>query len=103
MAWWDDYREDVPVVIGHYWRSLDAHTSTHEGLFAGVGATAWHGHKRNVFCVDYSAGARAQTRLQGRPTAQLRLAALRWPERTLVLDDGTQLPTTGFGQAADTA
>ncbi|MGN6970415.1 metallophosphoesterase, partial [Neisseria sp. P0009.S008] len=20
-AWWDDYRDDTPVVIGHYWRS----------------------------------------------------------------------------------
>ena len=28
---------------------------------------------------------------------RFKLAALRWPERTLVFDDGVQLATEGFG------
>ena len=97
VAWWDDYSDDIPVVMGHYWRSFDHSASTQEGLFNQVPPLAWHGQKGNVFCVDYSAGARAQTRLQGRPIDQLRLAALRWPERTITFDNGDSMPTTGFG------
>lgn len=100
VAWWDSYTDDTPVVVGHYWRSFDHSTRTQEGLFANVPALAWHGQKNNVFCVDYSAGARAQTRLQGRPIAQLRLAALRWPERTVTFDNGESLATTDFGPPA---
>ncbi len=96
--WWDDYTEATAVVIGHYWRSTNAHHRTQEGLFADVPPFAWHGQRRNVFCVDYSAGARAQARKNERPTEGMRLAALRWPERTVMLDDGQQHATQGFMQ-----
>jgi hypothetical protein len=48
--------------------------------------------------VDYSIGGRWRARKAGTPhDPQYRLAALRWPERTLLFEDGAQVPTTGFG------
>ena len=61
---------------------------------------AWLGRRGNVFCVDYSVGARAQARTFGRPHAHMKLAALRWPERSLVFDDGSTHATTGFMRPA---
>jgi hypothetical protein len=47
------------------------------------------GPRRNVFCVDYSAGGRYAERARGgTPPWQTRLAALRWPECELAFDDG---------------
>jgi hypothetical protein len=47
-----------------------------------------------VFCVDYAVGGRYAERAQGR-TAEFkcRLAAMRWPERELVFDDGQRIDT----------
>ena len=54
-----------------------------------------------MFCVDYSVGARWAARRNGEdPARRFKLAALRWPERTLVFDDGVQLATEGFGAPA---
>ncbi|MBS7350662.1 MAG: metallophosphoesterase [Comamonas sp.] len=94
--WWDDYEDDIPVVMGHYWRSTQAQHRTEEGLFASLSPFAWHGRKNNVFCVDFSVGARAQARKNGKDTEHLRLAALRWPERELVFDDGQHQATQLF-------
>lgn len=99
MPWWNSYTDTTPVVVGHYWRSTLPAQTTHEGLFHNVSPYAWHGKLGNVFCVDYSVGARAQARTFGRPHAHMKLAALRWPEQTLVFDDGSSHPTTGFMQA----
>ena len=67
-------------------------------LFEGIDPTAWLGPRGNVFCVDFSVGGRYQERRAGEsPGARTRLAALRWPERQLVLDTGECLPTRGFG------
>lgn len=96
MAWWNDYQEDTPVVVGHYWRSTLPAQTTHEGLFRNVSPLAWHGARSNVFCVDYSVGARAQARTFNRPHAHMKLGALRWPERTVMFNDGSHQPTTGF-------
>ncbi len=98
VAWWNSYSEATPVVVGHYWRSTLPAQTTHEGLFRSVSPYAWHGQHGNVFCVDYSVGARAQARTFSRPHAHMKLAALRWPERTLVFDDGSTHTTTGFQQ-----
>lgn len=100
VAWWNSYTEDTPVVVGHYWRSTLPAQTTHEGLFRNVGPFAWHGRRGNVFCVDYSVGARAQARTFNRPHAHMKLAALRWPERTLVFDDGSTHDTNAFMQSA---
>jgi hypothetical protein len=45
-------------------------------------------------CLDYSVGKRHRERLDGVPPAayRTRLAALRWPERLLVFDDGETTP-----------
>lgn len=98
--WWDDYRDDVAVVIGHYWRRRHVMDRTATGkhdpdVFGGIDPLHWHGPRRQVFCVDYSVGGRWRARKDGTPPAQhYRLAALRWPERTLVFDDGTREETT---------
>lgn len=99
VKWWHAYRHDTPVVVGHYWRwpssALRAAFSRGEhDLFDGMAPEAWHGARRNVFCVDFGVGARYKERALGRRAGfQTRLGALRWPERELVWDDGTRLPT----------
>lgn len=109
-GWWQTYTDDTPVVIGHYWRRFvhkphntalnatanKAKIQGEEGLFAEVESTQWHGLKHNVFCVDFSVGARWTERRQGNVDPQhspFRLAALRWPEKQLVLETGEVLPT----------
>ncbi len=103
-TWWQRYEEDTPVVIGHYWRlwgEAKANPSANGHLFAEVAPQAWMGARRNVFCVDYSVGARWRDRKQGVAVADTRfkLAALRWPERQLMFDDGVCVETVGFGLA----
>lgn len=97
VAWWDDHDDRVPVAIGHYWRRVPAPATNDEGLFTGIPAFAWMGRHHNVFCVDYSVGARWEERRDGlAPGSRCKLAALRWPERTLMFADGTRQPTEGF-------
>jgi len=111
--WWQDYGnnsdEAAAVVIGHYWRSplpgknlgLGRDNQT-QSLFGGTAPLAWHGRCGNVFCVDYSVGGRWAARRAGSdPQHASRLAALRWPERTLVFDNGEHAASVGFGQAVD--
>jgi hypothetical protein len=93
------HRHGKPVVFGHYWRRLlplDRKRFGKAGadLFEGLSPTAWHGHRRNVFCVDFSVGGRFKERLDGeKPGTVTKLAALQWPEKTLVLDSGEVLQT----------
>ncbi|HEY9025086.1 MAG TPA: metallophosphoesterase [Burkholderiaceae bacterium] len=101
IRWWDEYSEAVPVVVGHYWRQF-AHVDraslgkTEENLFTDLAPTAWHGRRRNVFCIDFSVGGRFLERpLAPGALPRSRLAALRWPERVLALDTGEMLPTLG--------
>lgn len=106
VAWWNEYAEAPAVIVGHYWRRLlagdaAAHGPQAENLFGQTGPLAWHGLRGNVFCVDYSVGARWAARRNGEePGRRFKLAALRWPERQLVFDDGVQVATQGFGVAA---
>ncbi len=100
VPWWDAYEHPTPVVVGHYWRRLQPVASSATGagdadLFAAILPTAWHGARRNVFCVDYSVGGRYRERIDGRAGTTTHLAALRWPECELTLDSGLRLPTTG--------
>ena len=101
LKWWDDYSDEIPVVMGHYWRQyLPFEKNWVEkddpNLFAGIEPTAWVGKKGNVFCVDYSVGARSQERLYGNVGEKTKLAALRWPEKLLVLDTGEIVKTVRF-------
>lgn len=91
-AWWDDYRDDTPVVIGHYWRSWQPSPAAvaAERLLLPPQPDVWHGARRNVFCVDFSIGAswRARKFPQKYRPEQFRLAALRCPEKVLVFENG---------------
>lgn len=93
VAWWDEYTDETPVVIGHYWRwpvPVDRRAFGKEGtdLFAGTTVEQGLGPLANVYCIDYSVGRRFQERLRGGPF-MTRLAALRWPERRIAFDDGS--------------
>jgi hypothetical protein len=91
--WWDDY-DDVPVVVGHYWRRYHAAIS-HDGekadadLFGDTGAHEWLGRAGCVMCIDYSVGFRFKERAQGGGVGRFDhcLGALRVPEWRLVFDD----------------
>jgi hypothetical protein len=101
IRWWDEYTEDVPVLVGHYWRQfarVDRASlgKTEENLFTDLAPTAWHGLQRNVFCIDFSVGGRFLERpLAAGALPRSRLGALRWPERVLALDTGEMLATSG--------
>lgn len=94
--WWNDYWDKTAVVIGHYWRQwINRHVAKYRiGMF-NVPAHHWHGYDRNVFCIDFSVGARWQERKKNIAASQsnYRLAALRWPEKSLVLDNGEMIQT----------
>ena len=99
VRWWDSYDDSVPVVMGHYWRRVApaGHGKDHADLFSGIGPERWLGRRGNVFCVDFSVGARWAARRAGQPPRHdFKLAALQWPERLLRFDDGSVLPTQGF-------
>lgn len=90
--WWDHYSDDIPVVIGHYWRNFfhQSKASRYSQLFNNVASQEWHGLKKNVFCVDFSIGANWRARHPdiNAPADFFHLAALRWPENQLVLHTG---------------
>ena len=102
VNWWGEYRESVPVIVGHYWRwaaAVDRSAMEKGGpdLFGGVGLADWHGARRNVFCVDFSVGRRFVARARGLPAdPACRLGALRWPEGVVVFDDGEVVQTRGL-------
>jgi len=88
VRWWDEYEEPVPVVIGHYWRRVRPEASTEQSLskpqmFAQTEPTEWVGARENVFCVDFSVGARYLERKAGITQFETHLAAMRWPEQEL--------------------
>ncbi|UHL63556.1 metallophosphoesterase [Paralcaligenes sp. KSB-10] len=99
VNWWDDYDELTPVVIGHYWRLFRSHqeenSPRYSQLFKSIPPAAWHGKHRNVFCVDFSVGARWRDRRANRSidTSRFKLAALQWPENRLVFDSGEIVDT----------
>ena len=99
VPWWDEYTDDVPVIVGHYWRMSEplGREAVGKGdpyLFAGLDPHAWHGAKNNVFCIDYSVGGRWRERSTDAAIgSRFKLAAMRWPERELVFDTGERLQT----------
>ncbi len=96
VQWWQEYEDETPVVVGHYWRRFQALDRVALGkgdpdLFDGVGPLDWHGRHLNVFCVDFSVGGRWSARKGGKASeSDFKLAALRWPECTVQFDDGHQ-------------
>jgi len=96
--WWDRYTDDPAVVVGHYWRRRGAPDPGKHDLWDQVPPFGWAGPRGNVFCVDYSVGRRFVERWAGKSDFAGGLAALRWPERTLVFDDWDGVvETVGFG------
>lgn len=75
VHWWNDYA-DTFCVYGHY--------SIAESNPRGSAA---------AFCVDYGVGKRWTERRAGTThDFDLKLAALRWPERVVVFDEGARDP-----------
>ncbi len=91
--WWNDYRQGPFTVWGHYWRIPIPQLSKDDGLFSGQPLYNALG-AGNATCIDYSVGGRFCDRDEGRINGPYtgRLAALRWPERTLVFVDGECQP-----------
>ena len=103
VAWWDEYDEKVPVVIGHYWRSFNNNANAEaeqSDLFDSIDPLVWHGKHNNVFCIDFSVGKRWKERREGvTENHGGKLAALRWPEKTLIFDDGVAAATLEISAA----
>ncbi len=101
VPWWNEYVEQTPVIIGHYWRWFDEQTRLlvskgEADLFAEHRCNQWFGARNNVYCIDFSVGGRYKERELGRGSPWgTRLAAVRWPERELVFDEGLHLNLTG--------
>ena len=73
VHWWNDY-QNAFCVFGHY--------SIPDGDPRGGEA---------AFCVDYGVGKRWTERRKGKTSGfDLKLAALRWPERVVVFDEGAK-------------
>jgi len=91
--WWEDYGEERPVIIGHYWRRFGNASTGLAGkygpdLFAGIEPRHWMGKRNNVYCVDFSVGAKSVARANNIDHSHFRLAAFRWPECSVMHDDG---------------
>lgn len=73
VLWWNNYH-DVFCVFGHY--------SVSDGASRG---------NESSFCIDYGVGKRWTERQAGKTNGFVwKLAALRYPERIVVFDDGSQ-------------
>lgn len=99
--WWNRYADAVPVAIGHYRRApagVESRSRPGEWdyVFDEYAPYAWLGPHRKVFCVDYS--GQGYQRLGQPGEVPPRLAALRWPERELVFDDGERVAVPRDGQ-----
>src|SRR5690606_28347029 len=97
LPWWQHYQDDIPAVSGHYWRKVNW-AAVKAGLFQQIDPLQWFGYKQNVFCIDYSVGKRYLDRQQQREFSN-KLAALRWPEKQVVFEDGSTYLTHGFGKS----
>lgn len=102
--WWEHYGDQVPVVIGHFWRLFNDDARRITGMFGadvfeGTASHEWMGRERNVYCVDYSVGQRYLERQRDSQEDYLgKLAALRYPEWEVVHDDGTRVSIGAPGQ-----
>jgi len=105
VKWWDEYTDDVHVIVGHYWRSAGnsqrgTETSLSGGkpdMFAEHAPHSWVGARKNVFCVDFSIGGRHKERARNATSYQTQLAAVRWPEQQLMFADGQTFTMTAAG------
>ena len=95
--WWNSYHDDTPVVFGHYWRKLapanwPSGAPRMPAVFDAMTPEQWFGARGNVFCCDFSIGARFLERNDHATTFNTHLAAMRWPERELWFETGRYQP-----------
>lgn len=93
IPWWNTYADARPVVIGHFWRQFSSAPRHHYGVFGqdvlrGVPPHDWMGLRRNVYCTDYSVGQLHMERRLANRDYEGKLAALRYPEWSVMHDDG---------------
>lgn len=92
VQWWRDYADEPFCVFGHYWRTPVPGLAKGENLFTDH---APHGLLAGgrAMCIDYSVGGRWSERLQPGFAGkyETRLASLRWPERRLMFEDGSEV------------
>jgi hypothetical protein len=93
QKWWEDYADEQAVVVGHYWRHFGEPIpgQKYKGgpdLFKGIAPHHWMGKHNKVYCVDFSVGHRHRARANGLSEEHFKLAALRWPEKVVMHDDG---------------
>ena len=94
VPWWHDYPDDVPVIVGHYWRWYSPegqarYARGEEDLFDRAAPEQWLDARQKVFCTDFSVGARFREIHDGyAPGTFTRLAAVRWPEREVLFENG---------------
>lgn len=95
QSWWKHYHDKEHVIIGHYWRQWEGVPPKHRADLFDVPPHHWHGARKNVFCVDFSVGARWRDRKRNicPNDSEYRLAALRWPEKILMFDNGDEKHT----------
>jgi hypothetical protein len=100
VPWWQSYVEPVPVIVGHFWRWYSsegqARYARDEGdLFGGAAPQQWLDTSGRVYCTDFSVGARFLELRDGiAPGTYTRLAAVRWPEREVVFENGERRELT---------
>lgn len=99
QRWWETYDNEIPVVIGHFWRRFNTAADRISGVFGrdvfeGIASHEWMGMHKNVYCVDYSVGQLHAERRRDSEAAEFhgKLAALRFPEWEVHHDDGTVIP-----------
>lgn len=94
--WWNGYDAAPAVLIGHYWRRRGAPDPGKFDYWKPFGPHGWAGRRSNVFCLDYSVGRRYLERARGTEGKfEGGLAAMRWPEQSLVFDDEDEMVATG--------
>jgi|GEM_PF-60361 len=107
VKWWENYTDATPVIFGHYWRRFGEAANAIPGfgpdLFAGIQPHHWMGPRNNVFCVDFSVGARPALRHSGGDESAGRLAAVRVPEYEVVHDDGERAQLLPPGDRSSSA
>lgn len=99
QRWWETYDNEIPVIIGHFWRRFSTAAERISGVFGrdvfeGIASHEWMGMHKNVYCVDYSVGQLHAERRRESDAGEFhgKLAALRFPEWEVHHDDGTVIP-----------
>jgi hypothetical protein len=89
VPWWEKYQDEELCVFGHYSHLPPLDGEPADPLFTDLPLNAALGNG-NAVCIDYGIVSKWKERLDGRSRGAI-LGALRFPERTILLDDGTQM------------